>query len=130
GGTVIKGPVYIGSNVLIGRRCVIGPYTTICDGVTIGSMTYISRSIIMENTDISNHCSVFESILGSHCSLEPGVKLPAFNIYGGTIKVLIKDKMIDSGRMYLGAIVGDEVKVRANTVIPPGTIIQPCTIVR
>ena len=130
GGTVIKGPVYIGSNVLIGRRCVIGPYTTICDGVTIGSMTYISRSIIMEDTEILNHCSIFESILGSHCSLESGVKLPALNIYGGTIKVLIKDKIVDSGRMYLGAILGDGVKVCANTAVPPGTIIQPRTIVR
>ncbi|RLE87131.1 MAG: glucose-1-phosphate thymidylyltransferase [Thermoprotei archaeon] len=130
GGTIIKGPVYIGSNVSIGRRCVIGPYTTICDGVTIGSMTYISRSIIMEDTEILNHCSIFESILGSHCSLESGVKLPALNIYGGTIKVLIKDKIVDSGRMYLGAILGDEVKVCANTAVPPGTIIQPRTIVR
>ena len=83
----------------------------------------------MDNTRISNHCAVFSSILGSKCILEPGVKIPAFNIYGNTIKVILKGRLVDSGRKYLGAILGDRVKIHANIALEPGAIVQPEVVI-
>ncbi len=124
-GTVIEGPVYIGRDVIIGYNSVIGPYTSIGDNVEIGPLSYIQGSIIMDNTKISSHCSVFESIIGEGVYLESGVKIPALNIYGGSVKVWIKGKKVDSGRVRLGAIIGDNVKVGANVSFAPGIIVMP-----
>ena len=128
-GVVIRGPAYIGEGVVIGRKSVVGPYVTICNNVEIGELAFVSRSILMDNTRISNHCAVFSSILGSNCTLEPGVKMPAFNIYGDTIKVLLRGRIVDSGRRYLGAILGDRVKIRANIALEPGAIVQPGVVI-
>ena len=125
-GAVIVGPSYIGKNVKIGYNAVIGPYTSIGDNVEIGPLSYVESSIIMDNTKISSHCSIFESIIGENVYFESGVKVPAFNIYGGSIKVLIKGKKVDSGRIRLGAIIGDNVKVGANVSFAPGIVVMPC----
>ncbi|RLE60815.1 MAG: hypothetical protein DRN53_05870 [Thermoprotei archaeon] len=128
-GAVIRGPAYVGEGVVIGRKSVVGPYVTLCKNVEIGELSFVSRSILMDGTRISNHCAVFSSILGSKCILEPGVKIPAFNIYGDTIKVILKGRLVDSGRRYLGAILGDRVKIHANIALEPGAIVQPEVVI-
>jgi len=124
-GSVVVGPTYIGSRVIVGYNTVIGPYSTIGDDIEIGPLSYISGSIIMKNTYISSHCSIFESIIGENVYLESGVKIPSQNIYGGNIMVLIKGRKVDSGRSRLGAIIGDNVRIGANTSIAPGITIMP-----
>jgi len=124
-GVVIFGPSYIGKNVEIGYNSVIGPYASICDGVKIGPLSFISGSIILNNTIISSHCSVFESVIGEKCYIESGVSIPSINIYGENIKVLIKNVEVDSGRKKLGALIGDNVTIGANTSIWPGIVIMP-----
>lgn len=124
-GAVLVGPSYIGSNVKIGYNTVIGPYASICDGVEVGPLSYVAGSIIMGGSQISSHCSVFESIIGEEVYIESGVKIPSVNIYGGNIKVLIKGRKIDSGRTRLGAIIGDRVKVGANASFAPGVVVMP-----
>lgn len=124
-GSVVIGPTHIGSNVIVGYNTVIGPYSTIGDNIEIGPLSYISGSIIMENTYISSHCAIFESIIGENVYLESGVKIPSQNIYGGNVLVLIKGRKVDSGRSRLGAIIGDNVRIGANTSIAPGVTIMP-----
>ena len=124
-GVVIFGPSYIGRNVDIGYNSVIGPYASIGDNVRIGPLTYISGSIILDNTIISSHCAVVESVIGEECYIESGVRIPSTNIYGENVKVLIKNIVVDSGRKKLGALIGDNVTIGANTSIWPGTVIMP-----
>jgi len=124
-GVIIFGPSYIGRNVEIGYNSVIGPYASIGDNVRIGPLTYVSESIILDNTIISSHCAVVESVIGEGCYIESGVRIPSTNIYGENVKVLIKNILVDSGRKKLGALIGDNVTIGANTSIWPGTIIMP-----
>ncbi len=129
-GAVIVGPAYIGKNCTIGYSVVIGPYTYIGDNVTIGPLSYIENSIILGNATISSHCAIFESIIGEYCYLESGVKIPCYSLSGENIKVLIKNKKVDSGRKKLGAIIGDEVKIGANVSFAPGITVKSKSIIK
>jgi bifunctional UDP-N-acetylglucosamine pyrophosphorylase/glucosamine-1-phosphate N-acetyltransferase len=43
-----------------------------------------------------------------------------YRLDAGTVKMLVKDKIVDSGRKKLGAILGDEVKTGINALFMPG----------
>ncbi len=128
-GAVLVGPLYIGRGTRIEYNTVIGPYTSIGRDVVIGPLSYVVGSVILDNTRVSSHCSIFESIIGESVYLESGVKIPGYNIYGTTVKVLIKGRKIDSGREVLGAIIGDEVRIGANSSILPGITVMPRSII-
>ena len=38
----------------------------------------------------------------------------------GSVRMLVKDKVVDTGRRKLGAILGDDVKTGVNSVFMPG----------
>ncbi|RLE90103.1 MAG: hypothetical protein DRJ49_00840 [Thermoprotei archaeon] len=128
-GATIIGPVYIGRNVVIGSNTVIGPYTVICDDVKIGPLTFISGSLLMSRCIVNSHCSIFDTILGEEVYLESGVMIPATSITGDTIKVVVNDRIVDSRREHLGAIIADGAKIGANSSVSPGAVIEPKAIV-
>ena len=43
-----------------------------------------------------------------------------YRLDAGTIKMMVKDKAVDSGRTKLGAVLGDSVKAGINTLFMPG----------
>ncbi len=128
-GTTVIGPVYIGRDVIIGANAVIGPYTVICDGVKIGPLSYVSGSLLMYKCTVNSHCSIFDTILGEEVYLESGVMIPATSITGDTIKVVVNDRIVDSRREHLGAIIADGVKIGANSSVSPGAVIEPKAII-
>jgi bifunctional UDP-N-acetylglucosamine pyrophosphorylase/glucosamine-1-phosphate N-acetyltransferase len=43
-----------------------------------------------------------------------------YRLDGGTVKMMVKDKIVDSGRTKLGAVLGDNVKTGINALLMPG----------
>ncbi len=75
------------------------------DGVKIDDNSTISYSIIGENSEIGKNV-VFQSISDKNILFE------------------IKGKLVDSNRKRLGSIIGKNVKINDNTIIPPGQKIE------
>lgn len=91
-------------NVIIGKNCII-ENSVIMDGVKIDDNSTISYSIIGENSEIGKNV-VFQSISDKNILFE------------------IKGKLVDSNRKRLGSIIGKNVKINDNTIIPPGQKIE------
>jgi bifunctional UDP-N-acetylglucosamine pyrophosphorylase/glucosamine-1-phosphate N-acetyltransferase len=123
-GAYIVGPVIIGNDCDIGPNCYIRPGTSIGDNVRIGNGVEIKNSIIMKGTQIGHLSYVGDSIIGERCNFGAGTKVANLRHDGRTIRVMLKGKLMDSGRRKLGTIMGDDVHTGINSMINVGAVIE------
>lgn len=119
-GAYIEGPTFIGEESDIGPNCFIRPYTSIGSKVRIGNACEIKESIVMDATRIGHLSYVGDSVLGERCNLGAGTITGNYRLDAGSIKMLVKDEVVDSGRRKLGAIMGDNVKTGIGALLMPG----------
>lgn len=119
-GAYIEGPVYIEEESDIGPNCYIRPYTSIGKKVRIGNACEIKNSILMDHSHIGHLSYVGDSVIGEKCNLAAGTITANYRLDANTVKMMIKDKVADSGRRKLGAILGDNVKTGINALFMPG----------
>lgn len=100
--TVIEGPVVIGSNCTIGPGCCILPNTSIGSRVTIEPFTFVKNSLIMDDTTISSHSRIADSVIGERCSFGDHLSTETRE---GLLE--IEDRVT---REEFGAIIGDNVR--------------------
>jgi len=63
---------------------------------------------------------VGDSIIGEGGNLGAGTITANYRLDASTIKMLVKDELIDTGRRKLGAVLGDNVKTGINALLMPG----------
>jgi bifunctional UDP-N-acetylglucosamine pyrophosphorylase/glucosamine-1-phosphate N-acetyltransferase len=119
-GAYIEGPVVIGEGSDIGPNCYIRPYTSIGARVRIGNACEIKNSIIMDKTHIAHLSYVADSIIGEKCNLGAGTITANLRFDERAIKMMIEDKLVDTGQRKLGAIIGDYVKAGVSVCFMPG----------
>jgi len=124
-GAYIDGPAVIGAGSDIGPNCFIRPYTSIGKDVRVGNACEVKNSIIMDGTQIAHLSYVGDSIIGTNCNLGAGTITANLRFDEKNVKVMIKDKLLDSGKRKLGAIIGDNVKTGINVNFMPGVKIEP-----
>lgn len=123
-GSYIEGPVIIGENCDIGPNCFIRPLTAVGNHVRIGNAVEIKNTIIMENTHVGHLSYVGDSVIGRKCNFGAGTKVANLRHDGKNIKVMLKGRIIDSGRRKLGVIMGDDVHTGINTSINIGVMME------
>lgn len=123
-GSYIEGPVIIGENCDIGPNCFIRPSTAIGNHVRVGNAVEIKNTIIMEDTHVGHLSYVGDSIIGHRCNFGAGTKVANLRHDGKNIKVMIKSRILDSGRRKLGVIMGDDVHTGINTSINIGVMME------
>lgn len=119
-GAYVEGPVYIGEHSDIGPNCFIRSHTSIGKNVRIGNACEIKNSIIMDKTHIGHLSYVGDSIIGEECNLGAGTIVANYRFDARTIKMRIKDEVVDTERTKLGVILGDRVKTGINALFMPG----------
>lgn len=119
-GAYIEGPAFVDEESDIGPNCYIRSCTSIGKKVRIGNACEIKNSVIMDKVHIGHLSYVGDSILGEGCNLGAGTITANFRLDAGTIKMLVKDKVVDSRRKKLGAVLGDNVKTGINALLMPG----------
>ncbi len=119
-GAYIEGPVFIDKNSDIGPNCYIRPHTSIGKNVRIGNGCEIKNSLIMDKNHIGHLSYVGDSVIGEDCNLGAGTTVANFRLDGKTVKMMIKDEVVDSERRKLGVVIGDGVKTGINTLFMPG----------
>jgi bifunctional UDP-N-acetylglucosamine pyrophosphorylase/glucosamine-1-phosphate N-acetyltransferase len=123
-GSYIEGPVIIGENCDIGPNCFIRPSTAIGNHVRVGNAVEIKNTIIMKDTHVGHLSYVGDSVIGHRCNFGAGTKVANLRHDGKNIKVMIKNRILDSGRRKLGVIMGDDVHTGINTSINIGTVME------
>jgi UDP-N-acetylglucosamine diphosphorylase / glucose-1-phosphate thymidylyltransferase / UDP-N-acetylgalactosamine diphosphorylase / glucosamine-1-phosphate N-acetyltransferase / galactosamine-1-phosphate N-acetyltransferase len=119
-GTVIEGPVLIGAHSQIGPNACIRGATSIGANCYVGNGAEIKNSIIYNNTYVSRQCYVGDSIIGTHVTLGAGTCTENHRHDGRHHVSMIQGKPVNTGRLKLGAILGDGVRTGVNTSIEAG----------
>ncbi len=119
-GTVIEGPVVIGPNSQIGPNAYIRGATSIGANCYVGNGAEIKNSIIYNNTYISRQCYVGDSIIGTHVTLGAGTCTENHRHDGRHHVSIVQGKPVNTGRLKLGAMLGDGVSTGVNTSIEAG----------
>jgi len=119
-GSYIEGKVYIGENCVIGPNCYIRDGSVIENNCKIGASVEIKNSIIGSGTKINHLSYVGDSIIGENCNLGAGTITANLRHDDSVVKVKVKDKLVDTGKNKLGAIIADNIKTGIGTLIYPG----------
>ena len=119
-GAYIEGPCFIDEECDIGPNCYIRPGTSLGRKVRVGNACEIKNSIIMANTHVGHLSYIGDSILGEHCNLGAGTVTANYRLDSGSIKMMVKDKVVNTRRRKLGAVFGDNVKTGIKSFFMPG----------
>ena len=119
-GTVIEGPALIGANSQIGPNAYIRGSTCIGSNCFIGNGAEVKNSIIYNNTYISRQCYVGDSIIGTHVTLGAGTCTENHRHDGRHHISIVQGNPVNTGRLKLGAILGDGVRTGVNTSLEAG----------
>lgn len=124
-GTYIKGNIVIGENCRIGPNCFLRGNTSIGNGCHIGQAVEIKNSIIMDNAKVPHLSYIGDSIIGENSNLGAGTITANLRHDNKTVKSVVKDTIVDTGKRKFGAIIADGVHTGINTTIYPGRKIWP-----
>lgn len=125
--TTLKGPLIISENCLVAngsylrggvfldRNCIIGPS---CEAKTV---------FMFEGSKIAHLSFVGDSIIGRRVNIEAGAIVANYRNEMSAKQIRIKwdDQIIDTGQDKFGALISDDVRLGANSVIAPGAVLGP-----
>jgi UDP-N-acetylglucosamine diphosphorylase/glucosamine-1-phosphate N-acetyltransferase len=121
-GAVIKGPCYIGENCIIGSNTLIREYTNLENGVLVGAMAEVARSIFQD--EVYTHSGYFgDSIFGPECKTGAGTITANVRLNRRNIKSTVKGKKTDTGLKSFGAVMGKNSKTGIHVSLMPGVLI-------
>jgi bifunctional UDP-N-acetylglucosamine pyrophosphorylase/glucosamine-1-phosphate N-acetyltransferase len=134
-GTVIEGPARIGEGAVIGPLAHIRAGTCVGKRSAIGAFCEVKNSIIMDHTKIPHLSYIGDSIIGEHCNLAAGTMVANLKLSDNTVRMRIKDSLVDTGLRKLGIVTGDNVRTGINVSFMPGiriasgAVIPACSVV-
>ena len=134
-GTVIEGPARIGEGAVIGPLAHIRAGTCVGKRSAIGAFCEVKNSIIMDHTKIPHLSYIGDSIIGENCNLAAGTIVANLKLNDNTVRMRIKDSLVDTGLRKLGIVTGDNVKTGINASFMPGiriasgAVIPACSVV-
>lgn len=130
-GAILKGPLIVGPQCFIAAHAYIRGGVFLQQKVTIGPSCEIKTSVLFSHTSIAHFNFIGDSIIGGHVNFEAGALMA--NHYNERIDkrifIQIGERSQDIGVTKFGGIVGDQVRVGANAVLSPGTLLAPGTII-
>ncbi|WP_440216182.1 LpxA family transferase [Chromobacterium piscinae] len=130
-GAILKGPVWIGPGCRVAAHAYLRDGVVLCAGVTVGPGCEIKTSIVGPGSRLAHFNFVGDSVLGADVNLEAGSILA--NHWNErddkTIRLHVAGKVLLPGLEKLGALLGDGVRVGANAVLSPGTVLEAGAVV-
>lgn len=135
------GPVYIGKNAEVMEGCIIrGPFalnesavlkmgakiygaTTIGPGCKVGGE--VSNSVFLANSNKAHDGFLGNSVIGEWCNLGADTNTSNLKNNYSNVKVWSYNqrKMIDTGLLFCGLMMGDHSKCGINTMFNTGTVV-------
>ncbi len=119
-GAYIEGPCFIDEGADIGPNCFIRACTSIGKKARVGNACEVKNSILMDHTHVGHLSYVGDSVLCENCNLGAGTITANLRLDDKSVKMMVKDKVVDTGRRKLGAIIGDDVKTGVGSLLMPG----------
>ena len=131
---IIKSPAVIGDHCEIRQGAYLRGNVLVGDHCTLGHVTEIKNSIMMNHSDAGHFAYIGDSVIGSHVNLGAGTKLANLQFRtkkekeegrkGGTIRISAGKEILDTSRRKLGAVIGDYGELGCNSVTSPGALLE------
>ena len=118
---VIQGPFYIGESSKIKSCATIYPNVSIGKVCKVGGE--VEDTIIHSYTNKQHSGFLGHSYLGSWINIGADTNNSDLQNNYGTIKVQVNGKHIDSGKQFVGLMMGDHSKTAINTMFNTGTVV-------
>ena len=137
-GAYIIGPAYIGAGAVVRHGAYVRENVIMLAGSTLGHASEAKNALFLPGAAAPHFAYVGDSILGHHVNLGAGTKLSNLGILSEkdpatgrrpTIHLTIGDRDYDTGLTKFGAILGDDAQTGCNSVLNPGCIVGPRTLV-
>lgn len=111
--TEVRPGAFIRGSALVGKGCVIG------------NSTELKNCILFDHVQVPHYNYVGDSVLGQYAHM--GAGSICSNVKSDKTLVLVRHEgtVHETGLKKFGAILGDHVEVGCNSVLNPGTVIEP-----
>ena len=128
-GAVIKGPAIIGEDCEIRKGAYIRGNVIVGDGAVVGNSCELKVALLHDGANVPHFAYVGDSLLGYKAHLGAGVKVSNVKLIREPVVVTVEGRSYNTGLIKFGAVVGDNVDVGCNTVLNPGSLIGPRSII-
>jgi bifunctional UDP-N-acetylglucosamine pyrophosphorylase / glucosamine-1-phosphate N-acetyltransferase len=130
-GAIIKAPAMIGPGSFIAAGAYLRGGCWLEAKCIIGPGAELKSSFVFSGTKLAHFNFVGDSILGCEVNLEAGSIIANYRNErdNPAISFVHNGRLIETGVIKFGALVGDHTRIGANAVIAPGAILAPATIV-
>ena len=135
-GATIHGTAHLQGPCAIGRDCVILPQASIRAGSSVGPTCKVGgeveESILIGYSNKQHHGYLGHSVVGSWVNLGAGTTTSDLKSTYGTVSTTVPGgdgELTDTGRQFLGAVIGDHAKTAIDTGINAGTAIGVATAI-
>ncbi len=137
-GAYVLGPAYIGDGVVVRHGAYVRENVILLAGSGLGHSSEAKNSLFLPGAHAPHFNYVGDSILGHHSNLGAGTKLSNLGIMSEkdrlsgkrpSIVLNVDGETYDTGLAKLGAILGDNVQTGCNSVLNPGCLVGPRTLI-
>lgn len=137
-GACLVGPAYIGPGVTIRHGAYIRENVIMLAGSVLGHASEAKNSLFLPGAHAPHFNYVGDSILGQRVNLGAGTILSNLGIlsvkdsltgHRPTLRLTIGQRAYDTGLTKFGAILGDDVQTGCNSVLNPGCLVAPRSLI-
>jgi NDP-sugar pyrophosphorylase family protein len=130
-GAILKAPALIREGCFIAAHAYLRGGVILGPQVTVGPGCELKTSIVSSSSVLAHFNFVGDSIIGRGVNLEAGAVIANHwnERTDKTIRVRINGQRLSTGCTKFGALLGDGVRIGANAVLSPGTLLAPGAVV-
>ena len=130
-GSNIKGPAIIGPNTFVGAGALIRGGVFLERNCIVGHACEVKTSFMFSGAKVAHLSFVGDSIIGARVNIEAGAVVANYRneLDNKHIRIVWNDTIIDTEVDKFGALIGDDVRIGANSVIAPGAILAPGSVI-
>jgi UDP-N-acetylglucosamine diphosphorylase/glucosamine-1-phosphate N-acetyltransferase len=122
-GAVMEGPVSVGRGSSIKMQAKIYGGTSVGEVCKVGGE--IEDSIILGYSNKQHEGFLGHAYVGEWVNMGAGTDNSDLKNTYSTVKVPVKGKRVDSGKLFVGLIMGDHTKTGIHTMFTTGTVVGP-----
>lgn len=137
-GAFVMGPAYIGPGATVRHGAYVRENVIMLPGSQLGHASEAKNALFLPDAHAPHFAYVGDSILGHHVNLGAGTKLSNLTMMSEkdpvtgkrpTVQIRVKGQVYDTGLTKLGAILGDYAQTGCNSVLNPGCLVGPRTLI-
>lgn len=137
-GAYVQGPAYIGAGCVVRHGALVRENVIMFPGSVLGHASEAKNSLFLPRAHAPHFNYVGDSIIGHRANLGAGTKLSNLTIVSEkdretgrrpTIQIQIEHIIYDTELAKLGAILGDDAQTGCNSVLNPGCLVGPRSLV-